>query len=98
MNDEKKIDTSTLERLTAIAIKYNRDHDNAPKVIEKGNGLIAAKIIEIAERNRIPIHKDAYLAEILQQCELDAYIPLEAYSLVAKILAALYANPEHKSS
>ena len=39
----------------AVALKYNQEKNNAPKVIAKGRGEMAEKIIEIAKANRLPL-------------------------------------------
>ncbi len=38
----------------AIALKYERGKDNAPRLVAKGKGYIAQKIIELAKENQIP--------------------------------------------
>ena len=49
----------------AVALKYDIDIDNAPKVVAKGKGEIAGNIIKIAQDNNIPIKKDEDLIELL---------------------------------
>lgn len=75
----------------AAALKYDATKDAAPKVIAKGRGTIAEKIIDIAYKNNIPIQSDPGLVEILSKLEIDEVIPVELYKAVAEILAFIYS-------
>jgi flagellar biosynthesis protein len=74
----------------AVALKYKQGEDSAPKVIAKGSGWVAEKIIEIAREHNIPLHEDKNLIEILSTLDLNAEIPGELYKAVAEILAFIY--------
>jgi len=74
----------------AVALGYNAQKDEAPKVVAVGKGVIAEQIIKIAESNNIPLHYDADLVEVLSLLEIDSYIPLEVYGIVAEILSYIY--------
>lgn len=87
MNNEKD---NFNKASNAIALKYEMGEDDAPKIIAKGKGEIAAQIIKIAKENGIEIKKDSNLTEILDALEIDDFIPLEAYTAVAEILRAIY--------
>ncbi|MCL1945784.1 MAG: EscU/YscU/HrcU family type III secretion system export apparatus switch protein [Chitinivibrionia bacterium] len=78
-----------------VALKYDEEKNAAPKVVAKGSGEIAKKIIEKAEENDIPIYEDKALVEVLSEIELDREIPPELYKAVAEILAWVYKA--HKS-
>ena len=39
----------------AVALRYDTTKENAPKVVGKGKGLMAERIIKIAEENELPI-------------------------------------------
>ncbi len=65
----------------AIALSYD-PHDDAPKVIASGQGILAEKILKKAADEKIPIHKDDQLANTLSRLE----IPPELYEVVAEIL------------
>jgi len=82
-------------RDTAVAVKYTEKEDRAPRVVAKGQGLIAEKIREIARENGIPIHRDDDLVELLAQVDIDREIPPELYAAVAEVLSWIYrANRE----
>ena len=74
----------------AVALKYNSEIDNAPKLIAKGEKEIAEKIIKIAKENGIPIFEDPYLISILYKLNFYEEIPEETYEAVAAILATVY--------
>lgn len=69
------------------ALKYDREKDIAPKLIAKGNGYMAEKILEIAKEENIPIYKDEKLVNQLNNLELNEIIPKELYNVVAEVLA-----------
>ncbi|HEX2958208.1 MAG TPA: EscU/YscU/HrcU family type III secretion system export apparatus switch protein [Chitinispirillaceae bacterium] len=82
-------------REKAVALKYNEGEDRAPKVVAKGQGHIADRIIETARQNGIPIYQDHDLLELLAQVDIDREIPSELYTAVAEILSWVYrANSE----
>ena len=74
----------------AVALKYDPQIDSSPKVIGKGSGLLADKIIELAEEHGIPIHPDSDLVEVLSSLNLHEEIPPETYVIVSEILAFIY--------
>lgn len=74
----------------AVALGYDKLKDGAPKVLAKGQGEIAQKIISLAKSNNIPIKEDANLVELLSKVELDNEIPSSLYKAVAEVFSFLY--------
>ncbi len=74
----------------AIALKYDTSKNNAPKVIAKGKGEVAKKIIEIAKKSKIPIKEDHDLTEMLSKIEIDEQIPPKLYQAVAEVFKFIY--------
>ena len=74
----------------AVALKYTQEKDNAPKVIAKGRGEIAEKIIEIAKIHNLPLYEDKNLVQILEALDLETEIPPDLYRAVAEVLAFVY--------
>ena len=74
----------------AVALGYEPEKDNAPKVLAKGQGHVAQKIIQIAIDEGIEIRKDADLLQILKAVDIDSEIPIEAFSAVAEIISYIY--------
>ena len=81
----------------AVALRYDQDRESAPRVIAKGSGLIADKIIALAGEYGIPIHPDADLLEILSRLNINEEIPPETYLLVAEILTFIYRTNQSYS-
>src|SRR5690606_37838276 len=79
-----------LKKKKAVALRYDKGQDAAPKVAAKGAGRMAERILEIAEEHELHIHKDADLVEVLEKVELEQEIPLEVYSVVAEIFRYIY--------
>lgn len=75
----------------AAALKYRRGKDSAPKLVAKGRGKVAEKIIEIAKTHGIPVQEDKELVEFLSMLDLYQEIPPELYRAVAEILAFVYS-------
>ena len=75
----------------AIALKYDVDTMHAPKVIAKGQGVIAQRIREIAIESGVPILERKPLARALYKLvEVGQEIPEQFYAAVAEILAYVY--------
>lgn len=81
---EKKI------RKEAVALHYDSEQLDAPKVVAKGKGLIADNILEKARENHIPIQEDASLVELLGKLDINENIPEDLYQAVAEVFAFVY--------
>lgn len=75
---------------SAVSLRYDSANDLAPRVTSKGKGLLAEKIINLAQENKIPIKEDPDLVEVLSQVEVDQEIPPSVYHVVAELLAFVY--------
>lgn len=76
-------------RQIAVALHYD-ESDRAPRVLAKGQGYIAERIIQLATEQGIPIHDDADLTAALAQLDLGDAVPPELYQAVAEVLAYIY--------
>jgi flagellar biosynthesis protein len=81
----------------AVALKYDIDKDNAPKITAKGKGETASNIIKIAKEHDIPIKQDADLIELLSQIDIDKEIPSSMYKAVAEIFSFIYDLSNNKN-
>ncbi len=79
----------------AVALKYDKENI-APKVIAKGKGEIAEKIIQEAEKNNINTVENKDLVEDLINLEIGQVIPERLYMAVAEILAFVYELDKKK--
>ncbi len=87
MNDETEI---------AIALKYDKEKDSAPRVVAKGMRLKAEKIREIAKQYNIPVMKNVPLANALYRIDVGNEIPEELYDAVAEVLNFVYGLKNDK--
>jgi flagellar biosynthesis protein len=74
----------------AVALHYNANEEGAPRVIAKGQRLVADRIIALAKEHGIHIHEDPDLVAVLSKLDLNAPIPEELYQAVAQVLAFVY--------
>ncbi|KPU28389.1 hypothetical protein TR13x_02535 [Caloranaerobacter sp. TR13] len=80
---------------TAVALKYDKS-DIAPRVIAKGRGEIAEKIIQKAEKEGIKTIQNENLVKDLISLEIGQAIPEKLYMAVAEILAFVYQLDKEK--
>ena len=75
----------------AVALKYESATMRAPRVIAKGQDIMAQRIKEIALEFGIPLVERPPLARALyRMCNIGDEIPEQFYSAVAEILAYVY--------
>ena len=74
------------ERALAVALQYEKGTREAPRVVAKGRGLLADRIVQLAEQSGVVIESNSSLAEALAGIELDDTIPLELYEAVAVVI------------
>jgi flagellar biosynthesis protein FlhB len=75
----------------AVALEY-RPEIGAPRVVAKGQGFVAARIREEAEKHNVPIVRDVPLARTLHSaCKLGQAIPADLYEAVARLLAFVFS-------
>ena len=75
----------------AIAIKYDKDKDVAPRVIAKGADNVAMKIIEVASEHEVLMRENIPLAHALyDEVDIGSYIPPVFYEEIATIYTWIY--------
>jgi flagellar biosynthetic protein FlhB len=75
----------------AVALLYDPDNMNAPKVVAKGMRLVAKRIKEIALQNNIPIVERPEMARgLYKHVKVGQEIPGAFFEAVAEILVYLY--------
>ena len=79
-------DETNRERALAVALQYEQGSKEAPRVVAKGRGLVADKIIALAQENGVVIESNPLLAEALSGVELDDTIPVELYDAIAVVI------------
>jgi len=95
MSDSITGSTEAKEKSTpsvAVALEYNPVMDVAPRIIASGKGAVADQILNLAFANGIKVRQDQELVQILSMLEIDSVIPLDAFAVVAEILAYVYKS------
>lgn len=83
-NDNRKKHKTNIK--SAAALKYENNFE-APIVTAAGMGYIADKILEEAEKNKVPVVHNEELAKLLNNVDIGSYIPPELYEAVAEVIA-----------
>lgn len=78
------------ERRRAVALRYDQSRDAAPRVVARGQGYVAERILTIAREAGIHVHEDPDLVAVLAALDVEAEIPQDLYRAVAEILAFVY--------
>ncbi len=71
----------------AMAVALHYGGRGAPRVVAKGGGDVAKKIVETARKHNVPLEEDAALASALARVDLNREIPRELWIAVAHVLA-----------
>lgn len=75
----------------AVALKYDPEEFDVPRVVAKGAGVFAKRIRELAAEHGVPVIENKPLAQLLYRTtEFGGAIPEDSYLLVAEILAYVY--------
>lgn len=75
----------------AIAVALQYDGESSPRVIAKGLGEAAERILQTAQKHDIPLQENAELSRILGELDLGEHIPVELYQAVAEVLAFAFS-------
>lgn len=76
----------------AIALKYNIDKDNAPKVVAMGQDEVALRIVAVAMENHVYVIENKELTRALYPLvDINREIPVDFYNAIAEIFALMYA-------
>lgn len=86
----------TKKRNSAVALKYNIDTDYAPVVVASGHGPVADKIIDIADKNGVPVFRDDSTAALLTMLDIGQPIPTELFEIIASIYAEILKVSKNK--
>ena len=82
----------------AAALKYEKVREMAPRVIAKGKGRQAERMLAIAREYDIPIIENKELLKILMQIDENELIPEIVYQTVAEIYAFILQLDENSAS
>ncbi len=76
----------------ATALEYDDERDAAPRVVSKGAGELARKIVEAAHAYGIPVVRDVPVARALAELEVGEEIPEALYEAVAEVLREVFEH------
>jgi len=82
-----------LAKPQAVALAYEA-HAVAPRIIAKGEGVLAETILSRAKEHGIPLKVEPEVVSLLMQLEVDAYIPPALYGAIAEVLVWAYQVDE----
>ena len=74
----------------AVALRFRPRDDSAPRVMAKGSGYVAERIVELARKHYLPVRRDKDLVQVLSLLDLNEEIPPHVFRAVAEILAFVY--------
>ncbi len=80
-------------RPSAVALRYQPEApflDAAPRLVAKGQGFLADRILDLARKHGVPIQRDPDLLATLEPLDVNSLIPPDLFQAVAVVLAALY--------
>ena len=83
-------DTKATPPQEAVALRYDKKKEDAPRVVAKGKGFVAQQMLAIAKRHTVPVYQNQSVTQLLMAVELDREIPPELYQAVANVLAYVY--------
>jgi len=74
----------------AVALRYKKGKDAAPRIVAAGRGSVADVIVRRAEETDVAIRQDEALTQALAHLDVGDQIPPELYRAVAEVLAYVY--------
>lgn len=81
----------------AVALRYVHGQMDAPQLVAKGAGPLAASMRRIAARHRIPVVQNPPLArQLFKQVPVEQQVPPELYAQVARIMVWVFAMREQQ--
>lgn len=81
-------------RRKAAALRYDTDREHAPRLVARGSGHTADRIMELAQEHDIPVRHDPTLISILGAIDIGAEIPPELYGVIAEVMAWAYRTDQ----
>jgi flagellar biosynthetic protein FlhB len=83
----------------AVALQYRHGEMEAPRVVAKGAGQLAAAMRAIAGRHEIVVVQNPPLARrLFREAPLDAYLPVSFHAEVARIMVWVLAMRQQRNT
>lgn len=96
MDENNQISENDVAQMKAVALKYDTQQDNAPRVVAKGRGHVAEHILATAQKSSVPVYQNKTLVNMLMALEIDREIPPELYRAIAEVMAYVYKMDKAK--
>jgi flagellar biosynthesis protein len=77
-------------RREAVALRYRKGSDHAPRVTATGKGRIAETIMQKAQEAGVTLMEDPDLVSLLGKVPVGENVPAPLYKAVAEVLAYVY--------
>ena len=90
----RRDDADTPPDVEVAALSYDKGEDHAPRMVARGKGHTAARILELAEHHDVPVRSDPTLVSILGALDIGAEIPPDLYGVIAEVLAWAYHSDQ----
>ena len=75
----------------AAALRYDTEEGSAPRLVAKGTGEVAERILALAREHGVPVREDPALLTLLSALDLGKEIPPDLFEAVAKLIVYLRA-------
>jgi flagellar biosynthesis protein FlhB len=83
----------------AVALRYQHGKMDAPQLVAKGAGGMAAAMRAIAAKNRIPVVQNRTLARAIYfNMELEQHVPPKLYADVARVMVWILAMKQRRQA
>lgn len=77
-------------------LRFDPERGGAPRLVAKGEGLLAEHLLELCAELGVPAQRDVPLARALFELELDTEIPAELYVAVSALLRWIAEEAEQR--
>lgn len=89
-SDASGSDADAPPDIEVAALRYDQGQEHAPRLVARGSGHTAQKILDLARDHDLPITRDPTLVSILGALDVGAEIPPDLYGVIAEVLAWAY--------
>ncbi|MEO5347120.1 MAG: EscU/YscU/HrcU family type III secretion system export apparatus switch protein [Magnetococcus sp. YQC-9] len=90
VKEEGKESELPVHQRRAVALRYQRARDTAPRITASGRGLVADTIMKKAREAGVTLMEDPDLVNLLGKVPVGDVIPPDLYKAVAEVLAYVY--------
>jgi len=74
----------------ALGLRYDPEREGAPRVVARGRGELAERILAMAQAHGVAVRHDPDLVALLGAARVGEEVPEELYAAVAHVIAFLW--------